>query len=131
MNAGAPTRHSTVGAMKAGAIEFLTKPVDLGVLLAAIRLALARDRKQRQRNAELAELQERLSQLTPREREVLPLVVGGLLNKEAASILGQSHAEDRLYPSRLLLASRGGVCLLWRDDDCTFQAAPSPLRCRP
>jgi FixJ family two-component response regulator len=93
---------STVSAMKAGAIEFLTKPVDLGALLAAIRLALAQDRKQRQRKAELAELQERLSQLTPREREVFPLVVGGLLNKEAASILGISEVTLKTHRGQVM-----------------------------
>jgi RNA polymerase sigma factor (sigma-70 family) len=93
---------STVRAMKAGAIEFLTKPVDLGALLAAIRLALAQDRKQRQRKAELAKLQECLSQLTPREREVLPLVVGGLLNKQVASILGISEVTVKTHRCQVM-----------------------------
>ena len=93
---------STVSAMKAGAIEFLTKPVDLGALLAAIHLALAQDRKQRQRKAELAKLQERLSQLTPREREVFPLVVGGLLNKQAASILGISEVTLKTHRCQVM-----------------------------
>ncbi len=88
--------------MKAGAIEFLTKPVDLGALLAAIRIALAHDRKQRQRRAELTKLQERFSQLTPREREVFPLVVGGLLNKQAASILGISEVTLKTHRCQVM-----------------------------
>lgn len=79
---------STVCAMKAGAVEFLTKPLDLAALLEAITTAFAQDRRVRQQKAELASLQERFSTLTPREREVLPLIVGGLLNKQAASVLG-------------------------------------------
>jgi len=93
---------STVRAMKAGAIEFLTKPVDLGTLLAAIWLALTQDRKQQQRKAELAKLQECLSQLTPREREVLPLVVGGLLNRQAGSVLGISEVTLKTHRSRVM-----------------------------
>ncbi len=93
---------STVSAMKAGAVEFLTKPVDLGALLAAIHVALAQDRKQRQRKADLAKLQERLSQLTPRERAVLPLVVGGLLNKEAASVLGISEVTVKTHRCQVM-----------------------------
>jgi FixJ family two-component response regulator len=93
---------STVSAMKAGAIEFLTKPVDLVALIAAVRAALAQDRKLRQRKAELAKLQERYSLLTPREREVLPLVIGGLLNKQAASVLGISEVTLQIHRSQVM-----------------------------
>jgi FixJ family two-component response regulator len=92
---------AAVSAMKAGAIEFLTKPVDLPALVAAVRAALVQDRKQRQRKAEFAKLQERLSLLTPREREVLPLVVGGLLNKQAASVLGISEVTLQIHRSQV------------------------------
>lgn len=93
---------STVCAMKAGAVEFLTKPVDLSALIAAIRTALAQDRKWRQKKAELAQLKNRLSRLTPRERQVLPLIVGGLLNKQAASVLGISEVTLQIHRSQVM-----------------------------
>lgn len=92
---------AAVSAMKAGAIEFLTKPVDLPALVVAVRAALVQDRRQRQRKAEFAKLRERLSLLTPREREVLPLVVGGLLNKQAASVLGISEVTLQIHRSQV------------------------------
>jgi len=79
---------SSVRAMKAGAMEFLTKPVDRESLLAAVRMAFVRDRENRERQAGLAALQTRFSLLSPREREVLPLVVAGFLNKQSAAMLG-------------------------------------------
>ena len=97
---------STVRAMKAGAIEFLTKPVDLQALVTAVQAAFTQDRKQRRKKAELAELQERFSQLTPREREVLPLVVGGLLNKQAASVLGISEVTLQIHRSQVMRKTR-------------------------
>jgi FixJ family two-component response regulator len=92
----------TVSAMKAGAIDFLTKPFDLQALIASVRMAFAQDRKSRERKAELAKLQERFSLLTPREREVLPLVVGGLLNKQAASLLGISEVTLQIHRSQVM-----------------------------
>jgi FixJ family two-component response regulator len=97
---------SIVRAMKAGAIEFLTKPVDLQALVAAVQAAIAQDRKQRRKKAELADLQERFSLLTPREREVLPLVVGGLLNKQAASVLGISEVTLQIHRSQVMRKTR-------------------------
>jgi FixJ family two-component response regulator len=97
---------STVRAMKAGAVEFLTKPVDLAALVAAVQAAFVQDRKQRRKKAELAELQERFSLLTPREREVLPLVVGGLLNKQAASVLGISEVTLQIHRSQVMRKTR-------------------------
>jgi FixJ family two-component response regulator len=93
---------STVRAMKAGAIEFLIKPVDMAALTGAIKAALAQNRKLRQKKAELAKLQERFSLLTPREREVLPLIVGGLLNKQAASLLGISEVTLQIHRSQVM-----------------------------
>jgi FixJ family two-component response regulator len=93
---------STVSAMKAGAIDFLTRPFDLPALLAAVRAAFAQDRKARQRKAELATLRERHTLLTPREREVLPLIVGGLLNKQAASVLGISEVTLQIHRSQVM-----------------------------
>ena len=78
---------TSVKAMKAGAADFFTKPVDAQGLLQSVREALERDRRQRKRLRETQELQARFSLLTPREREVLPLVIGGFLNKQAAAIL--------------------------------------------
>ena len=99
---------STVKAMKAGAIDFLTRPFDLSALMAAVRVALAQDRKARQKKAELAKLQERFSLLTPREREVLPLVVGGLLNKQAASILEISEVTLQIHRSQVMRKMQAG-----------------------
>jgi FixJ family two-component response regulator len=97
---------STVCAMKAGAIEFLTKPLDLAALLEAIATAFAQDRRVRQQKAELASLQERFSTLTPREREVLPLIVGGLLNKQAASVLGITAFTVQVHRAQVMRKMR-------------------------
>jgi FixJ family two-component response regulator len=92
----------TVRAMKAGAVEFLTKPFRDQDLLDAIQVALERDRTRRQREAEVAILRERLESLTPREREVLPLVVSGLLNKQVAAELGTTEATIKVHRSQLM-----------------------------
>jgi FixJ family two-component response regulator len=78
----------SVKAMKSGAVEFLTKPFGKQDLLDAIRQALALDSINRREQGELAALKERYSRLTPREREVMGLVVSGMLNKQIASELG-------------------------------------------
>ena len=93
---------STVCAMKAGAIDFFTRPFNLSALISSVRAAFAQDRKHRQRKAELSKLQQRYSLLTPREREVLPLVVGGLLNKQAAAILGISEVTLQIHRSQVM-----------------------------
>jgi FixJ family two-component response regulator len=93
---------ATVRAMKAGAIEFLTKPVSPQALEAAIHVAFPQDRLRRHRDAELATLQKRYSLLTPREREVLPLVTGGLLNKEAAASLGISEVTLQVHRGQIM-----------------------------
>jgi FixJ family two-component response regulator len=82
---------SSVRAMKAGAIEFLSKPFGDQELLEAIEAAIALDRKARQERSELAALQKHYKLLTPREREVLPFVVAGLANKQTAAELGTSE----------------------------------------
>ena len=99
---GSPDVPNTVCAMRAGAMEFFEKPVDAETLLAAIRAAFAQDRRIRQREAELAELKVRLSLLTPREREVLPLVIGGLLNKQAATVLGISEVTLQIHRGQIM-----------------------------
>ena len=81
---------SSVRAMKAGAIEFLTKPINSDALIAAVHAALSRDRQDRVRRAELAELQRRYSHLSPREQQVLPLITAGFMNKQSAAMLGIS-----------------------------------------
>ena len=100
------TRHgdipSSVRAIKAGAIDFLTKPFDEQALVAAVDAAIVRDREIRRERAELHRLQERLSCLTPREREVLPLVVGGFLNKQSAAHLGISETTLQMHRTRIM-----------------------------
>jgi FixJ family two-component response regulator len=81
----------TVQAMKAGAVEFLTKPFRDQDLLDAIRHAIERDRVARQQRDELAELRRRYDALTPRERDVMRHVVSGMLNKQIAAELGTSE----------------------------------------
>jgi len=82
---------SSVRAMKGGAMEFLSKPFGEEELLQAIHAAIAKDREDREKRSELAELQKHYELLTPREREVLPLVVAGLPNKLTAAELGTSE----------------------------------------
>ena len=92
----------SVRAMKAGAIEFLTKPFRDQDLLDAIQVGLERDRARRHREAETAVLRERFESLTPREREVLPLIVSGLLNKQVAAEIGTSEATVKVHRSQLM-----------------------------
>ena len=93
---------SSVRAMKAGAIEFLLKPFDDQELLRAIDAAIAQDREARLKRAEMAELRRRYSLLTPREREVLPFVVAGLLNKQTAAELGNSEITIQVHRGQIM-----------------------------
>src|SRR5690606_3998111 len=88
---------SSVRAIKHGAVDFLTKPFNDTDLMAAIKAALDRDREIRSERAEMGVLRQRYRALTPREREVLPLVVSGLLNKQAAAELGISEVTLQLH----------------------------------
>jgi FixJ family two-component response regulator len=92
----------SVRAMKAGAVEFLTKPWRDQDLLDAIHLGLERDAARRKQEAELTTLRERFEWLTPRERQVLPLVVSGLLNKQIAAKIGTSETTVKVHRSQLM-----------------------------
>ena len=92
----------TVQALKAGAVDFLTKPFRDQQLLDAVQQAIDRDRAARQQRAELAELRRRHESLTLREREVMALVVTGLLNKQIAAQLRASEATVKAHRAQLM-----------------------------
>ena len=91
-----------VGAMKAGAIEFLTKPFREQDLLDAIQRGIDRDRALRRQQTEIEGLRQRLSSLTPRERQVLALTVGGLSNKQIASELGTGESVVKFHRGQVM-----------------------------
>jgi FixJ family two-component response regulator len=92
----------SVRAMKAGALEFLTKPYREQELLDAIQHAVEQHRIARKHRADMHLLQERYVTLTPREREVLPLVIGGLLNKQIAAQLGTSEKTIKIHRGQVM-----------------------------
>jgi len=93
---------SSVRAMKAGALDFLTKPFSDQELLTLVHAALAKDRERREKQTDLEHLKHRFQSLTPREREVLPLVVSGLLNKQAAAHLGISEVTLQIHRANVM-----------------------------
>jgi FixJ family two-component response regulator len=93
---------SAVQAMRAGAVDFLTKPVDGDTLLAAIRAALAADSARRSRSSSLDDVRRLLSTLTPREHEVLQEIVAGRLNKQIAHRLGAAEKTIKVHRGRVM-----------------------------
>ena len=92
----------SVRAMKAGAVEFLTKPFRDQDLLDAVRIALEQDRARREQEKEVMILQRRFDSLTPRERDVISMVVSGMLNKQIADQLGTAESTVKVQRSRAL-----------------------------
>jgi FixJ family two-component response regulator len=97
---------TSVQAMKAGAVEFLTKPFQDQQLLDAIHRAIAGDLLERPRRAEMAKLRRRYGSLTPREREVMAMVVAGLLNKQTAAEIGTSEITVKVHRAHIMQKMR-------------------------
>jgi len=96
----------SVQAMKAGAVEFLTKPFRDQQLLDAVQQAIDRDRVERRRRMEIGDLRRREESLTPREREVMALVVTGRLNKQIAAVLGTSEITIKVHRAQVMQKMR-------------------------
>jgi FixJ family two-component response regulator len=98
----------SVRAMKAGAVEFLTKPFDTKVLVEAVSQAIERDRAARANRVLVAEIRRRYDTLTAREREVMALVVTGMLNKQIGGMLGASEATIKIHRGQVMGKMRAG-----------------------
>jgi FixJ family two-component response regulator len=99
---------SSVSAMKAGAVDFLTKPFDASRLLDAVRAAVAKDRAARQTRAERSSIGVRMAALTPREREVMAQVCTGRLNKQIAADLGIAEKTVKVHRARVMKKMAAG-----------------------
>jgi len=99
---------ATVKAMKSGAVDFLTKPVNSRDLLAAIARAVTKAKQEQQERARISEIQDRVKTLTPREAEVFALVVTGMPNKQIASALGVSEKMVKVHRGRVMEKMRAG-----------------------
>ena len=106
---------TTVQAMKAGAVTFLSKPVQRAELVAAVREALLRDAVGRAQHREREDLVRRLASLTPRERQVLELVATGMLNKQIAAELGAAEKTIKVHRGRIMekMQVRTATALVW------------------
>jgi len=98
----------TVKAMKGGAVDLLTKPVDAQDLLAAIQRAVAKDAQDLGTEAHIAEIRQRVKRLTARETEVFALVVTGMLNKQIASVLGIGEKTVKVHRARVMEKMQAG-----------------------
>src|ERR1700726_588696 len=118
----------TVRAMKAGAVEFLTKPFREQELLEAVQRAISRHRQTLDRRASMRVLQSRYELLTPREREVFPLVASGLLNKQVAAELNASEKTIKVHRGQLMQKMEAILCLTsseWPNSGEFFPRGPS------
>jgi FixJ family two-component response regulator len=121
--------RSSVRAMKAGALDYLTKPFRADQLRQLVHSALAQDCERRTRQIETENLQQRYASLTPREREVLPLVVSGLLNKQAAAHLCISGITYQIHRTNVMRKMEAGsLAELVRMADALDMPAPYTRR---
>ncbi len=116
----------TVQAMKAGAVEFLTKPFGDDVLLSAIRHAIERSRIARAHEAEIRALRDRHASLSRREREVMALVVSGLLNKQVGGELGISEITVKAHRGRVMRKMKAGSLADLVNMAARLRLAPAP-----
>jgi len=116
--------------MKAGAIEFLSKPFDPQDLLRAVEAGIERDRAARDRRLELLELEKRYGSLTPREQEVLPYVVAGYANKQSAGALGVAEITIGVHRGHIMrkMAARSLAELIRMAEKLSIAPVPEPLK---